>query len=634
MITVTLMQIAYKNIKRSQRTYLAYLLSSTVTILLFYLFSAAAMHPNLTVIENGSTLSIALGAGNFIIYGFSFLFIGYSSWAFLMSRGKQLGTYIILGMSPKQMKKMLFWENVLIGLVAIALGLIGGILFSGLFFKLVSNLFGMGDFQLYVPIVPVLLTTVLFFGLFLIIGWLTPRFVSHQKILYFLKSDRSYAQRIQLSLLKIILSGLVLGGLISLLTPSIGSRFGEMWTPLLGACGVGFIFLLTPQLGAIYVNVKKSSKDYLKGINLFATSEVSTSLKENTTMLSLNTLLLTVAFLTICALGSMERNVLKSVTSIMPFPYIYIERPENTHALTDIKRLDDQLLSMEGVEKISYEILRKEYGYGFLKASDFNQILIAKGTPPMELASQRVLILPGDKNMKLKNLSLLPEAKEQLNEFLTGDLEVQKVEQMVSQTGAYRYIYVIDDPLWQQLKDQAADNLSIESYTAYQDKQWLNHLKVADELEKELAQDEIDWDYSYSFSTLGRYYESELLTKKLCLFVGVSISIIFLVASVSLIYFRLYTSLDREQQKYHALYKLGFSRQEMYQTIGRKVRGLLWAPFSIALSMMWLGVFYIESQTAISILTLSLKYSALFLVLYFLFYGIVVRVYRHKFIEE
>lgn len=631
---MTLMQIAYKNIKRSQRTYLAYLLSSTVTILLFYLFSAAAMHPNLTVIENGSTLSIALGAGNFIIYGFSFLFIGYSSWAFLMSRGKQLGTYIILGMSPKQMKKMLFWENVLIGLVAIALGLIGGILFSGLFFKLVSNLFGMGDFQLYVPIVPVLLTTVLFFGLFLIIGWLTPRFVSHQKILYFLKSDRSYAQRIQLSLLKIILSGLVLGGLISLLTPSIGSRFGEMWTPLLGACGVGFIFLLTPQLGAIYVNVKKSSNDYLKGINLFATSEVSTSLKENTTMLSLNTLLLTVAFLTICALGSMERNVLKSVTSIMPFPYIYIERPENTHALTDIKRLDDQLLSMEGVEKISYEILRKEYGYGFLKASDFNQILIAKGTPPMELASQRVLILPGDKNMKLKNLSLLPEAKEQLNEFLTGDLEVQKVEQMVSQTGAYRYIYVIDDPLWQQLKDQAADNLSIESYTAYQDKQWLNHLKVADELEKELAQDEIDWDYSYSFSTLGRYYESELLTKKLCLFVGVSISIIFLVASVSLIYFRLYTSLDREQQKYHALYKLGFSRQEMYQTIGRKVRWLLWAPFSIALSMMWLGVFYIESQTAISILTLSLKYSTLFLVLYFLFYGIVVRVYRHKFIEE
>lgn len=105
---MTLMQIAYKNIKRSQRTYLAYLLSSTVTICCSIFLARQRCIPNLTVIENGSTLSIALGAGNFIIYGFSFLFIGYSSWAFLMSRGKQLGTYIILGMSPKQMKKCYF----------------------------------------------------------------------------------------------------------------------------------------------------------------------------------------------------------------------------------------------------------------------------------------------------------------------------------------------------------------------------------------------------------------------------------------------------------------------------------------------------------------------------------------------
>ncbi len=351
-------------------------------------------------------------------------------------------------------------------------------------------------------------------------------------------------------------------------------------------------------------------------------------------MLSLNALLLTVSFLAICALGSMERNVLKSVVSIIPFPYVYIERPENTRVVNDIKRLDDQLLSVDGVEKISYDILRKESSSGWLKESDFNHILGAKGEPSIQISEQEVFILPGNKSMKLKDLSLLPEAKEELQGVLSEDLEIQTSEQMISQTGAYRYIYVVDDALWQHLKNQETEKVTIESYTAYQDKQWLNHLKVADELEKELAQDEIDWDYSYSFSTLGCYYESELLTKKLCLFVGVSISIIFLVASVSLIYFRLYTSLDREQQKYQALYKLGFSRQEMYQTIGRKIRWLLWAPFSIALSMMWLGVFYIESQTAISILTLSLKYSALFLVLYSLFYGVVVRAYRHKFIEE
>ena len=104
---MTLLQIAFKNISRDKHTYFSYFISSTVTILLFYLFTAAAMHPNLNKIQDGSTLALALGAGNFIIYVFAFLFIGYSSWAFLGSRGRQLGIYTILGMSPKQMKKML-----------------------------------------------------------------------------------------------------------------------------------------------------------------------------------------------------------------------------------------------------------------------------------------------------------------------------------------------------------------------------------------------------------------------------------------------------------------------------------------------------------------------------------------------
>ena len=87
---MTLLQIAFKNISRDKHTYFSYFISSTVTILLFYLFTAAAMHPNLNEIQDGSTLALALGAGNFIIYVFAFLFIGYSSWAFLGSRGRQL----------------------------------------------------------------------------------------------------------------------------------------------------------------------------------------------------------------------------------------------------------------------------------------------------------------------------------------------------------------------------------------------------------------------------------------------------------------------------------------------------------------------------------------------------------------
>lgn len=175
-------------------------------------------------------------------------------------------------------------------------------------------------------------------------------------------------------------------------------------------------------------------------------------------------------------------------------------------------------------------------------------------------------------------------------------------------------------------------NLYLEFYTGYEDLDWLTHLNTSDKLEKTLAHDDIDYDYTYSFTTLGNYYNTESLMRKLCTFVGFSVSLIFLIASVSLIYFRLYTSLEREKKKYESMYKLGFSQKEMYRTIGRKIKVLLWIPFLIAIIIMWSGILYIDSQNAVSSFGMSIKYSITFIIVYFIFYRFVNVIYRRKFL--
>ena len=69
-------------------------------------------------------------------------------------------------------------------------------------------------------------------------------------------------------------------------------------------------------------------------------------------------------------------------------------------------------------------------------------------------------------------------------------------------------------------------------------------------LEKVLAHDDINYDYTYAFATLGNYYNTESLMRKLCTFVGFSVSLIFPVAFVSLIYFIL---LWKEKKKYESM---------------------------------------------------------------------------------
>lgn len=631
---MTLLQIAFKNISRDKHTYFSYFISSTVTILLFYLFTAAAMHPDLNEIQDGSTLALALGAGNFIIYVFAFLFIGYSSWAFLGSRGKQLGIYIILGMSPKQMKKMLFGENMLIGISSLIAGVISGVLFSGLFFKLIRNIFVTISFDMYVPVLPLLITIGLFFVMFLVISFITPYFISHKKVLWFLKSDKSYAGNIKVSPVKIFLSIVLLMITLFIMTPQVGNKLGDLWTPLVFLFGMMVIFLITPQIGAVYVKVKKSSKNHLSGINLFANSEVSTTLKENGHMMSLNAVLLTMSFLAICALGSMQSNVMEDVENITPFAYTYIERPENVRAEQDIAYLDKELLSDASIQKVNYTILREEFTYGFLSARDFNHILSAKGKETVTLGSHDVLILSGDASRKQDKVFIQKKAKQLLDAISISETNIKPHEQIVSTSGSFQAVYVVSDENWEKLNQKNFENLYLEFYTGYEDSKWLNHLNIADKLEKALAHDDIDYDYTYSFTTLGNYYNIESLMRKLCTFVGFSVSLIFLIASVSLIYFRLYTSLEREKKKYESMYKLGFSQKEMYRTVGRKIKVLLWIPFLIAIIIMWSGILYIDSQSAVSSFGMSIKYSITFIIVYFIFYHFVNIIYRKKFSSD
>lgn len=629
---MTLLQIAFKNISRDKHTYFSYFMSSAVTILLFYLFTAAAMHPNLNEIQDASTLALALGTGNFIIYTFAFLFIGYSSWAFLGSRGKQLGIYTILGMSPKQMKRMLFGENMLIGMSALVTGVVSGILFSGLFFKLIRNLFTTVSFEMYFPIAPVMITVILFLGMFLVISFITPYFISHKKVLWFLKSDKSYAEDMKLSVKNIFGAILLLAMTIVLMIPQIGNRLGDFWTPLVFVCVAGFIFLATPQVGAIYSGIRKCSKSHLEGINLFADSETSTTLRENRHMMSLNAILLTTSFLAICALGSMQSNVVEDVENITPFAYTYIERPGNIRMQEDVSYLDKELLTDDSIQKAKYSILREEFTYGFLRESDFNTILTLKGQETVDLNESDMLILPGNASASLEELTVRPEVEELLKKASISVKHVKPEKQTVSTTGNFQEVYVLDDENWEKLNRQHSDALYIESYTVYEDSDWLNHLDKAEKMEEALAQDDVNYDYTYAFTTLGRYYETEAMMRKLCTFVGFSVSLIFLVASVSLIYFRLYTSLEREKKKYDSMYKLGFSKKEMYRTLERKVRWLLWIPFMMAIVMMWAGILYIDSQSVVSSVGMSVRYSIVFILSYCVFYQFVIRIYRKNFL--
>src|SRR5699024_11548555 len=74
-----------------------------------------------------------------IIYVFSFFFVLYSMGAVLQSRKKEFGLLMTQGMSMRQVRFMVFLENIILGIFATVAGVLLGTLFAKLILLIAEN---------------------------------------------------------------------------------------------------------------------------------------------------------------------------------------------------------------------------------------------------------------------------------------------------------------------------------------------------------------------------------------------------------------------------------------------------------------------------------------------------------------
>lgn len=139
---MTFRSLALSNIRGNWRSYSAFFLSSVFSVMIFYIYAAFLYHPE---VENGSIMAASkIRSGmmfcEYIIIIFSFLFVLYSNSAFLKTRQQEFGLFSLFGMTKAQLRKLVIYENAAIAVLAIAVGILLGMLFSKLFFMALAVL--------------------------------------------------------------------------------------------------------------------------------------------------------------------------------------------------------------------------------------------------------------------------------------------------------------------------------------------------------------------------------------------------------------------------------------------------------------------------------------------------------------
>lgn len=125
-------KLALDAIRKNKRFYLPYILTCVGTVMMFYIIHYLAAMPSLEKMSGGRTMVQVLGFGFWVMALFSVIFLFYTNSFLMRRRQKEFGLYNILGMGKGSLGVLLLWENVILSVLSVVVGLASGMLLSKL----------------------------------------------------------------------------------------------------------------------------------------------------------------------------------------------------------------------------------------------------------------------------------------------------------------------------------------------------------------------------------------------------------------------------------------------------------------------------------------------------------------------
>lgn len=588
---MTFRQFAYRNVVRNRRVYAAFFMASVFSVMVFFLYSMLLFHPS---IEDRFVQEIAImgmGVAEIILYIFTVFFLFYSMRAFLQARSKEFGILLHLGIAKRQLNRLIFIETMFIGIASIVAGTILGYMFSKFFFMIIREIVLLPALPLYFSWEPFALTIGAFLSLFVVISYVAPIFIrageiadliqevpiSGGKGVYGYSKTRGYLGLLFLGVsyaMAVSTSNSVVIGLIFFLPP---------------LATIGTFYFFTDSLPMLLHKLRKRKKLYWHHFWLLSISEGVVRLRENARMFFIVTMVSTIAFMSVGALASLT-SFASQYREMHPLGLVYKSMPGNNLERQHISMLVDELNTNE----IDYSLIRfqvihqlstfTENKVAILKLSDVNMLAASFGYSAVELDEGEAVFLP-------PTFSSYDQLKDRKVETLLKNSDV-----VVRINGAYPHqlfssysiatnAIILNDIDYDLVVESVSmNNVKTFSYYAFNVPDWQNTKEIGLTINAKVTDSFLagDSDLLYSFENPGLNYSGIRTTFSLLLFIGLLLAAVFFLAAGSFIYFRLYTSLERDRKQFDVLRRMGITDSEFKKIINRQLIPQFFFPWGVA----------------------------------------------------
>lgn len=635
---MNLQKIAYKNVRQNMNRYIVYIASMSFTVMIFYLYISLMTHPKLSTSFIGADkVKIAMKAAAIVIAVFTFIFLLFSATAFLRSRKKEFGLLSLLGISNRQLSTIVIWENIIIGAMALGIGISFGILFQKLFLMAVSALIHLPDPLGFYLSTKIILTTIFTFGtLFLIVAIFSLKEVLKTSVVDLIKASKKpkklprYSKTVAALGVLLILTGYALAfyakaDIIPLLV-----------LPVIAITCLGTYLAMKEATMAILALLRKNRRYFFRTDHFLNVSHLSFKMKDNYRTMSSVAILVAVILTALGTIFTVYSVLEEEVSSNYPNHYElagdrnYFDVPskelERIFYEEDIKV---QRIDITGImTTIDISVLFKSYNTD----RRFQVIILPYSYYENQKGQKR--ILNDDEALILNYYYYSPEREEKISTdtLIIGEQgfyfnKIYTEENTLVNQGHYRVPQlIVTDTVYKKMQALALETVSFRLYNS---KQWKTKRAAiaARRIKKEVALPGLTKQEPYKLvlTTSPDLYEESQVDLGLALFVGFLVTLVFFAACCSLLYFRLFTEIDEDRKNYQRLRELGLSSKEMQKITLKQILIIFMLPYLLAIGHSFFALSALSTIAEYTVLkttakTVVLSHGILITLLYLLLY--------------
>lgn len=573
-----LFNIAKKNIQKNLKGYFLYFFSIVFTVGIYYAFKNLQYNPSIDVaLSASSKASAAFNAASIVIALFSVLFIWYSNSFFIKKRKKEIGLYALLGIENKDIGLLLFFETLIIGVAAIVIGVIAGVVFSKFMLGILIKLIGLNlNINFAVSIKGIFETFILFILIFLVIAYQSNRIIYKFKLIELFKaSSTSEKAKKGSKLLAIISIIFILAGYGVYLSTLNGMDLilGAFVTLFMVVIGT-FLFF-SSFMFFIIKKQQKNGSNYYKGLNMISTSQLLYRIKSNTKMLSIIAIL---SATTLTAIGvSISVYFMSSKVVEQQAPYSYTLKIDNKEYIKEFEKSLSNSKNHKLIDKSIFNYMTldssQSNSYGFkekyevISLSNLNKTLKLNGDKEVGNINDNefIHVYPKDRGFDAKSSITINDSGKDVNLKLKSDLD----KKLYNSNGPNDTIVVSDN----EFENLKLNNESKNYYTYN-----ISNQKDGEQFEntvKKLTEKYAVGDYKKPVESLYLSYYSAFkdgfTSSGIMVFIGVFVGLVFLVCTGSVIFFKLLSEAQDEAPRYTVLKKIGVDEDDIKSSVYKQV---------------------------------------------------------------